>query len=151
MKEYFYALASTAFSFIIDVVFRVIDASGDKCFVTVDILSNISAFGITGDPFGYVLRNQTQSGWFQFNEDNEIIYFELSIYNLGKAVDPLDFAKPIFIQSICSISHFYCDGNPLLKNFENETECFEKLSSLPYGTWDRPYSNTTGTLGSRLT
>ena len=120
--------------------YRHLDSIGNRVYVVVDILSNISGVG-----FGSVdniIRNETQSGYFLFNDDGEIYFFELSIYRLGEAVDPIDEVKPLFIQGICAISSYFCDSNPSLKNYDSFEDCVANVSLIPYGSWNKPYSRS---------
>src|SRR5215471_4655976 len=89
-QEYFYGLAS-ANTRVEYVSFTSLVASDDRVGVQVNIFFCQQASPCAGGPvgqkpgYGYTL---TQTGFFIFNGNNRVIAFDLSILNLGAAVDP---------------------------------------------------------------
>jgi hypothetical protein len=89
-QEYFYGLAS-ANTRVEYVSFTSLVASDDRVGVQVNIFFCQQASPCANGPvgqkpgYGYTL---TQTGFFIFNGNNRVIAFDLSILNLGAAVDP---------------------------------------------------------------
>jgi hypothetical protein len=89
-EEYFYGLASAG-DRVEFVNFTSLISSDDKVGVQVDIFFCRQASPCTDGPvgqkagYGYTL---TQTGFYTFNGNNKIISFDLSILNLGAAIDP---------------------------------------------------------------
>jgi len=94
VSEYFFALASTPMSRVTEVTFQSLLAQGDKVAVEVDV-----HFKGTGSGPSFTLR---QTGFFTFNEADRIVSFDLTILNLGAAVNPKsDEEKEANIASVC--------------------------------------------------
>jgi hypothetical protein len=88
--EYFYGLASAG-NRVENVKIVSLTSSGDKAAVQVDIFFCSQTKPCANGPvpkqpgYGFTL---TQTGFFTFNYANRVIAFDLSILNLGTAVDP---------------------------------------------------------------
>lgn len=130
--EYFYALAIQPGNPVVAVDLKALISTGDKVGVRVDILFNNSVTG---------LKNLTQTGFFQFNSNNQVFTFDLAILNLGAAVDVPQSAQSGVIQGVCyfltvspaTCPHEYTDFN----------DCVNFMSNINYGSWNRANSNTT--------
>ena len=89
-REYFYGLASVN-NRVENVNITSLTSSGDKAAVQVDIFFCSQPTPCTNGPvpkqagYGFTL---TQTGFFTFNYADHVIAFDLSILNLGAAVDP---------------------------------------------------------------
>jgi hypothetical protein len=157
-EEYFYGLASAG-ARVEFVNFTSLISSDDKVGVQVDIFFCQQASPCTDGPvgqkagYGYTL---TQTGFFTFNGNNKIITFDLSILNLGAAVDPTtDQQREAAILQTCGLLTLFpnsMNGQP-----GTCTATFGSASSYPGGnavsnytynpSLNIPYpgvSNTTG-------
>ncbi len=167
--EYFYGLAGAPGTRVENVTIKSLIAGDDKAAVQVDIFfCQLPAGGC--DPtqvIGPTSFTLTQTGFFRFNGDDKIISFDLSILNLGAALDPLDSAQRLAnIQRTCGLvtigipnvlpatcpttfddpsdypSTFQFNSNlpPQQRAFGN---CVAFMSTaIPYGSWNRANSNT---------
>jgi hypothetical protein len=130
--EYFYALAIQPGSPVISVNFKALISTGDKVGVRVDILFNNSGS----------LRNLTQTGFYQFNSNNQVTTFDLAILNLGAAVDVPASDQAAVIQGVCSaltVNPGTCNG---FHEYTDFNDCVSFMNSIPYGSWNRANSNT---------
>ena len=169
-REYFYGLAATAR--VENISFVSLVASGAQVGVQVNIFFCSQAQPCAGGPvgkkagYGYTL---TQTGFFTFNGADRIIAFDLSILNLGAAVDaatPAD--QEAQIQQTCALltvvpnpqdggpgtcgptfadAASYANTNPL-SNYQFDPSagafgnCVGFMHSIPFGSWNRANSNT---------
>lgn len=138
VNEYFFGLASTPLSRVSEVTFQSLVAAGDLVAVEVDIQFRAGSGG-TGD---FKLR---QTGFFKFNEEDRIISFDLTILNLGAAVNPKSEAeKDSNIQNVCTALTVGIANQPATcpNEYANFDDCVAFMKSIPYGSWDRANSNT---------
>jgi hypothetical protein len=136
VNEYFFALASTPTSRVVRVQMQSLAASGDKVAVEVDI------FFERTDGTAFTLR---QTGFFTFNKQNRVISFDLTILNLGAAVNPRsDAEREANIQGLCAVLTMGVLGRPATcpSEYTDMADCMAFMHSIPYGTWDRANSNT---------
>jgi len=132
--EYFYALALTPGSFVPSINVRTLISTGNRVGVRMDILFNT----VDGDAW-----NLTQTGFYEFDENNRVREFDVAILNLGAAVDTPVEARPYAIQEMCHtvmVSPGYCAG---FGEFEDYNDCVNFMNAIPYGSWNRANSNTT--------
>jgi hypothetical protein len=170
-REYFYGLAA-ANTRVENIRIVSLVASDAQVGVQVNIFfcsqAQPCAAGPVGkkDGYGYTL---TQTGFFTFNGADRIIAFDLSILNLGAAVDaatPAD--QELQIQQTCALltvvpnpqdggpgtcgptfadSASYANTNPLSNYQFNPSagafgNCVGFMHSIPFGSWNRANSNT---------
>jgi SnoaL-like domain len=139
VSEYFFGLAATPTSRVTTATMRSLAVSGDKVAVEVDIHFEKLAGG------GFTLR---QTGFFTFDDDDLVSSFDLSILNLGAAVNPTSAAeREASIQGVCAVLTTGVAGQPATCRGENAeyadfNDCVTFMRSVPYGTWDRANSNT---------
>jgi hypothetical protein len=169
-REYFYGLAAT--TRVENISFVSLVASGAQVGVQVNIFfcsqAQPCADGPVGkeDGYGYTL---TQTGFFTFNGADRIIAFDLSILNLGAAVDAATSAEQeVEIQQTCALLTVvpnpqdggpgtcgptfadpasYANTNPLSTyQFDPSAgafgNCVGFMHSIPFGSWNRANSNT---------
>jgi hypothetical protein len=142
VNEYFFGLATTPTSHVTSTTMQSLAVSGDKVAVEVDIRF------VRADTTGFTLR---QTGFFTFNDDDRVTSFDLSILNLGAAVNPHSVAEQeANIQGVCAVltgvipqqpatcSGTYAGATPQ----QQFGACLAFMHSIPYGTWDRANSNT---------
>jgi hypothetical protein len=137
VNEYFFALASTPLSRVTSVAFPSLVTQGDKVAVEVDI--QFKGKPPTPD---FKLR---QTGFFTFNEEDRIVSFDLTILNLGAAVNPKsDAEKEANIANVCGVLTVGVSGLPPTcpGEYADFDECVAFMRSIPYGSWDRANSNT---------
>jgi hypothetical protein len=136
VNEYFFALASTPTSRVTQVTFQSLAASGTKVAVEVDIhFERTNAVAFT-------LR---QTGFFTFNDRDHVVSFDLSILNLGAAVNPTsDAEREANIQGVCAVLTLGGGGHAATcpGEYVDFADCLSFMHSIPYGTWDRANSNT---------
>jgi len=170
-REYFYGLAA-ANTRVENINIVSLTASEAQVGVQVNIFfcsqAQPCADGPVGrkDGYGFTL---TQTGFFTFNGADRIIAFDLSILNLGAAVDPASPAdREIQIQQTCALLTVvpnpqdggpgtcgptfsdpasYANQNPLSNYQFNPTlgafgNCVGFMHSIPFGSWNRANSNT---------
>jgi hypothetical protein len=137
VNEYFFGLATTPTSRVTRVEFHSLAASGDKVAVEVDIHFERSSGG------GFTLR---QTGFFAFNADDRVSSFDLTILNLGAAVNPRsDAEREANIRGVCAVlTTGLGPGQPPTcpGTYSDFSDCYTFMHSIPYGTWDRANSNT---------
>ena len=134
-EEYFYGLAS-ANTRVEYISFTSLVASDDRVGVQVNIFFCQQATPCSDGPvgqkpgYGYTL---TQTGFFIFNGNNKVIAFDLSILNLGAAVDPTtDQARETSILQTCGLLTLF--PNPRMNNQPGTcTSTFGSASSYPGG------------------
>lgn len=134
VEEYFYALAATPGSFVVDIFIKSLVSTGNKVGVEVDILFNNTQG----------LHNLTQMGFYEFDSTDRVKTLDLVILNLGAASDPPVEARPFAIQQLCGLLVQTCsnpayDPNGYYTSFD---DCVSYMNSIEYGTWDRANSNT---------
>jgi len=137
VNEYFFGLASTPLSRVTRVEFPSLVASDDKVAVEVDI--HFKGSGATPD---FTLR---QTGFFTFNEEDRVVSFDLTILNLGAAVNPKSEAeREANIQSVCGALTVGVANQPATcpGEYADLADCVAFMRSIPYGSWDRANSNT---------
>jgi hypothetical protein len=137
VSEYFFALASTPLSRVTDTTFHSLVAGGDKVAVEVDV-----HFKGARDGPSFTLR---QTGFFTFNEEDRVTSFDLTILNLGAAVNPKsDAEKDANIASVCQALTVGVGRVPATcpAEYADYADCVAFMHSIPYGTWDRANSNT---------
>ena len=137
VNEYFFGLASTPMSRVTRTTFQSLVASGDKVAVEVDIQFKGNA--ATPD---FKLR---QTGFFTFNDEDRVVSFDLTILNLGAAVNPKsDAEREANIQSVCGALTVGLGNLPATcpGEYTDLADCVAFMHSIPYGTWDRANSNT---------
>lgn len=137
VNEYFFGLASTPMSRVSQVTFQSLVASGDLVAVEVDI-----QFRGSGETRDFKLR---QTGFFTFNEEDRVKSFDLTILNLGAAVNPKSEAeKEANIQSVCTALTVGVANLPATcpGEYTDFADCVAFMHSIPYGSWDRANSNT---------
>jgi len=147
VNEYFYGLASTPTSPVVEVHFRSLVASGGKIAVEVDI-----TFDRLNRPPPERLQTLRQTGFFTFDRKNHVISFDLAILNLGAAVNPTtDAERATNITTVCALLTLGFPGQPATcpGTFSSAPQpgaqfaaCVAFMQSIPYGTWDRANSNT---------
>jgi hypothetical protein len=142
VNEYFFALATTPTSHVVSTTMQSLVVSGDKVAVEVDIKF------VRTDTSTFTLR---QTGFFTFNDDDLVTSFDLSILNLGAAVNARSVAEQEQnIQGMCAVltglvpgQAATCAGTyPGSTPPEQFAACVTFMHSIPYGTWDRANSNT---------
>src|SRR5262249_36555743 len=136
VNEYFFGLAATPTSRVTTVTFRSLAVSGDKVAVEVDVHFEKLAGG------GFTLR---QTGFFTFNDDDLVSSFDLSILNLGAAVNPTsDAEREASIQGVCAVLTTGVPGQAATcpGEYASFMDCVNFMHTVPYGTWDRANSNT---------
>src|SRR5690606_18830517 len=87
--------------------------------------------------------NLTQTGFYEFDENHRVREFDVSILNLGAAVDTPVAQRPFAIQAVCNmvmVSPGYCVG---YGEYTDYNDCVDFLSAIPFGSRDRANSNTT--------
>jgi hypothetical protein len=138
VDEYFFGLAVTPTTRVTDVQFKSLTVSGDKVAVEVDISFEPTV------PAGraFTLR---QTGFFSFNEQDLVVSFDLTILNLGAAVNPKSVAEQeANIAGVCALLTGAILGRPATcpGTYADFNACFVFMHTIPYGTWDRANSNT---------
>lgn len=142
VNEYFFGLATTPTSHVTGVEMQSLAVSGDKVAVEVDIRFARAAGG------GFTLR---QTGFFTFNDDDRVTSFDLSILNLGAAVNPhSDAEREANIAGVCAVLTGMVPQQPATCPGEYNgatppqrfADCTAFMHTIPYGTWDRANSNT---------
>jgi hypothetical protein len=137
VNEYFFGLASTPMSRVTEITFQSLVAAGDKVAVEVDI--QFRGASTTPD---FKLR---QTGFFTFGDDDRVVSFDLTILNLGAAVNPKsDAEREANIQSVCTALTVGVAGLPATcpDEYAGFDDCVAFMHSIPYGSWDRANSNT---------
>ena len=137
VNEYFFGLASTPMSRVSQVTFQSLVASGDLVAVEVDI-----QFRGSGETRDFKLR---QTGFFTFNEEDRVKSFDLTILNLGAAVNPKSEAEKVAnIDSVCTALTVGVASLPATcpGEYTDFADCVAFMKSIPYGSWDRANSNT---------
>ena len=143
VNEYFFGLATTPLSNISGVAFPSLVVSGDKVAVEVDIHVQPTTGGAQ-----FTLR---QTGFFTFDRHDRVVSFDLSILNLGEAVNPRTTAeREIAIRGICATltgmipqQAATCPGEYSGVTAQQQfVDCVAFMHTIPYGTWDRANSNT---------
>jgi hypothetical protein len=152
--EYFYGLAGAPGLRVEKVTIESLISGEDKVAVEVHIFfcqlpdggcDSTQAVG----PSSFTL---TQMGFFRFNYENKIVSFDLSILNMGAAVDPKNDAERLrTIQQTCALLTIgfgtalpatcpttFDDPQPL-RAFEN---CMGFMRQIPYGTGNRANSDS---------
>ena len=141
VNEYFFGLASTPTSRVVAVDFPSVVASGDKVAIEVDIHFDRP---LLPPPTRFLTLRQT--GFFTFNTNDRVISFDLTILNLGKAVNPT--SVPEQEANIASVCGLLTQGVPGVlpatcpTTYASFAACSAFMHSIPYGTWDRANSNT---------
>jgi hypothetical protein len=142
VNEYFFGLASTPTSHVVSTTMQSLAVSGDKVAVEVDI--NF----VRSDTSTFTLR---QTGFFTFNDRDLVTSFDLTILNLGAAVNPHSVAEQEQnIQGMCAVltglvpgQAATCSGTyPGSTPAEQFGACVAFMHTVPYGTWDRANSNS---------
>jgi hypothetical protein len=137
VNEYFFGLASTPMSRVTRVTFQSLVASGDLVAVEVDI--QFKGQPPTPD---FKLR---QTGFFTFDDEDRIVSFDLTILNLGAAVNARsDAEREANIQSVCGVLTVGIGNLPPTcpTEYTDLADCVAFMRSIPYGSWDRANSNT---------
>jgi len=139
--EYFYALAITPRSKVVNVNLKDLLAEGNKVYVRVDIL-----FERTDTP-STPYYNLTQSGRFTFNENDLINTTQLIIHNLGQSSDVPEFSHSYVIASACKtllVQPGNCNSTMDPQGYYKDVnDCIDFMTNkIPYGTFDRAASNT---------
>jgi hypothetical protein len=142
VNEYFFGLATTPTSHVVSTTMQSLAVSGDKVAVEVDIRF------VRSDASTFTLR---QTGFFTFNDRDLVTSFDLTILNLGAAVNPHSMAEQEQnIQGVCAVltglvpgQGATCAGTyPGATAVEQFGACVTFMHTIPYGTWDRANSNT---------
>lgn len=168
--EYFYALAANVGGHVYEYKINQAMADADKVFINVQL-----AFCFSGKNclnFTAAEKNRdtlTETGYFVFNKQNKIIYFDVIIPNLGAALDTKNepLARAASIAGMCAfltLGHINPLTNEQVKGgsctgyFDNKSDfpkefilaqenkpylnCLAFMASIPYGSLDRANSNT---------
>lgn len=167
--EYFYGLALTPQSRVDDIKVRSITASGDAVAIEVDLHFCQAPFAACDPEVPDDASNNTlrQIGFYTFNANDKVISFDLAILSLGKSSNPQsEQEKAATIMGVCTVlttAHFnvvteqvvyggtctdyfdgaedFPEGFPVTAG-DAMTNCVAYMSSIPYGTWDQPSSDT---------
>jgi hypothetical protein len=146
--EYFYGLGTLPTNFIASTNTRYTTCEDNLVQFRIDLLMNQSANPVSRVPF----VNFTHFGRFEFDDDNLISKVDITFTNLGAAVDiPADklveAAPGQFIPArlasmigICTILSQTCVGP--YQQYESVDECVGFMQTIPYGTYDRAFSNS---------
>src|SRR5262245_53196202 len=137
VNEYFFALASTPLSRVSTITFQSLVAGGDKVAVEVDVQFK----GTVGTP-DFKLR---QTGFYTFNDEDRVVSFDLTILNLGAAVNPKsDAERDANIEQVCGVLTVGVGHVPPTcpNEYTSYADCVEFMHQVPYGTWDRANSNS---------
>jgi len=134
--EYFYALARSPTAFVSQVNLRTLISTGTRVGVRADITFNAND--------GSRTWNLTQTGFYEFDENDRVKEFDVTILNLGKNSDLPDdpVIRQAAIQGMCNtlmVSPGTCVG---WGEFEDFNDCVSFMNSLRWGTWDRANSDT---------
>jgi hypothetical protein len=167
--EYFYGLALTPTSRVDAIKVRSMVASDDKVAIEVDIHFCQAPYAGCDSSIAVGGNNRTirQTGFYTFNKSDKIISFDLTILNLGKFSDVSSAeARMQTIIGVCTAlttAHFNVITEQVVFNgtctdqFDGSEDfpqgfpvsagdpmknCVAFMSSIPYGTWDQPSSNT---------
>src|SRR5262245_5192777 len=142
VNEYFFGLAATPTTHAVDVEIQSLTVSGDKVAIEVDIRF------LRADSTTFTLR---QTGFFTFDQTDRVTSFDLSILNLGAAVNArTNEEREASIQGLCAALTGVIQNQPALCSGEYAganakqqfASCVQFMHSIPYGTWDRANSNT---------
>ena len=136
VNEYFFGLATTPTSHVARVDLPSLVASGDKVAVEADIHFQ------RNDGSAFTLR---QTGFFTFDRHDRVVSFDLTILNLGAAVNPKSAAeREATIQGVCAVLTLGVGGQPPTcpGEYADFSDCLGFMHSKPYGTWDRANSDT---------
>lgn len=143
--EYFFGLAVTPGSMVTAVDLKILMESGNRVAVRADI-----TFDARGTPSGRIFT-LTQTGFFTFSDTGKIAAFDLTILNLGAAVDPRSSLEAVQnILGVCTLLTMGFGAQPATcpgefsgpnatTKFQN---CVQFMNSIPYGSWNRANSNT---------
>lgn len=134
--EYFYGLAASPSIRILEIVFIELESRGNKVNSRVDLLFNFTT--------GRGLRNITQSGYFTFTEDGELLIqsYDLNILRLGEAIDSPPVANGLIIQQICQSIQTFCPAGGPYEEYADHAACVNFMSGITFGTWSIASSNT---------
>jgi len=157
VQEYFYGLPSSPVTNIVSIDVPWIICEGLEVSILVNFLFS-SPGGIPATLF-----NLTEHGLFTFNEGELVVNTEGTIVNLGTIIDPHDTvignvtvpAELILEQTIVSVCQVMTTGvfvngqqvsQPTCvgpnQNYDNFTDCYTFMKSIPQGSWYRANSNT---------
>jgi hypothetical protein len=134
--EYFYVLAATPTAYVLSVNIRTLISTGNRVGVRADIFFNKT----DGSNRQY---NLTQTGFYEFDENHRVRQFDVSILNLGAAVDTPEAQRPFAIQTVCNtvmVSPGVCVG---YGEYTDYNDCVDFLNAIPFGSRNRANSNTT--------
>jgi hypothetical protein len=168
--EYFYALAMNPKGHVTSVSMKVLLADEDKVHVTVDL-----GFCNIGQDCSKQTEKEkkrallTETGIFQFNKQNKVIFFDLIIPNLGLSADIPENQKLEREKQIAGICAFLTIGHvdPITEKevkggtctsfFDSQNDfgkgfiavpnapflnCMTFMHSIPFGSYNRANSNT---------
>lgn len=167
--EYFYGLALTPQTRMDDIKVRSIVASGDMVAVEVDLHACQTPYEGCDPSVPVGGNNSTirQTGFYQFNDNDKIISFDLTILNLGQfgnvstakerlkqIVGVCTMLTKVHYNVVTEESEFtgtcteeFDSADDFPEGF-NVAEgrplanCIKFMRSIPFGTWDQPASNT---------
>ncbi|RZA27408.1 MAG: hypothetical protein EOP10_00150 [Proteobacteria bacterium] len=167
--EYFYALAANVHNHVYDYKINNVLADEDKVSVNVQLsfCFNTTADCLTLDADAKNKQTLTEIGYFVFNKQNRVIYFDLVIPNLGAAYDeknPLKRAGVmagmcafLTIGHIDPITQEKVKGGTCTSYFDGKEDfgpgfiavpnapflnCMTFMSTLEWGSYNRANSNT---------
>jgi len=137
--EYFYGEVYLGVSQITNIWINKLFAHGNIVAVTVDMQFNwFDKF-----PNGTLLRvwNLTQSGFFTFNDKNQILSMDIIIHNVGWAQGAPDVDLPGLCNIILNVAH--CDKtNDPNGYYKDIQDCIAFLQTVELGTYDIYRSNS---------
>jgi len=137
--EYFYGEVYLGPAQINQVWINKIFAHGNKVAVTVDMQFN----WFTTFPNGSLLRtwNLTQSGFFTFNDKNQILSMDIVIHNVGWAQGAPDIDLPGLCNIILNVAH--CDKTNDPAGFYTDIQdCISFMQTVDLGSYDNYRSNS---------
>ncbi len=171
--EYFYALAANPQTVVFDINIVSVIADEDQASVNVNLAfckrTEVQTCAETMTPYEKKKETLTETGYFVFNKENRIIYFDLIIPNLDASKDVSSkVEKAASIAGICAfltvghvdpITGEQVKGGTCTKYFDNKEDfgdlaafvavngapflnCVAFMSSIPFGSYSRANSNT---------
>jgi len=137
-REYFFGLLLAPTVSALRVDFRSLAASGHLVAIEMDI-----AIDLSHTPVGRVVALR-ETGFFRFGAHDRITSFDLTILNIGAALDPRsDDERQRRIQGVCALAAANCPNE-----FVGDTtavkaaDCEAFVATKPYGSWNRGNSDT---------
>ncbi len=171
--EYFYALAANPQTAVFDIKIHSVLADEDQASVNVDLAfckrNEVATCGATLTPHEKKKETLTETGFFVFNKENRIIYFDLMVPNLSASKDLSGkVERAAAIAGVCAfltVGHIdpitgdKVQGGTCTKYFDDKDDfgglgafvavkgaaflnCVGFMSSIPYGSYARANSNS---------